>query len=90
MNDAMTPVDSEARERALDPSRSFIVQAPAGSQVIVRASTGAGVQVEAEGGLQAQKLDENSSGKITTRAAGPQSKTAVAENEQRFLLRGDG
>ena len=85
------PILLTGAEQAQGQMQGMIkVQAPAGSQVIVRASTGAGVQVEAEGGLQAQKLDENSSGKITTRAAGPQSKTAVAENEQRFLLRSDG
>ena len=66
------------------------VQAPAGSNVIVRASDGAGVKVDAEGGLQAQKPEENTSGKITTRVAGPQSKTTSPENEQRFILRGDG
>ena len=66
------------------------VQAPAGSSVIVRASTGAGVKIEADGGLQAQKPEENTSGKITTRVAGPQSKTTSPENEQRFILRGDG
>jgi uncharacterized protein (TIGR02302 family) len=58
--------------------------------VIVRASINAGVKVEAEGGLQTQKSDESNSGKITTRASAPQGKIAPAENEQRFILRGDG
>ena len=66
------------------------VQAPAGSNVIVRASTGAGVKVEAEGGLQTQKPDENTSGKITARADATQSKKTPPENEERFILRGDG
>ena len=66
------------------------VQAPAGSTVIIRASTNAGVKIETEGGLQAQKADESNSGKITTRAGVPPSKSASAEDEQRLILRGDG
>lgn len=66
------------------------VQAPAGSSVIIRASANAGVKIEVEGGLQAQKADESNSGKITTRASVPETKTVPTENEQRFILRGDG
>ena len=79
-----------AEAEQMSMQRPMRVQAPAGSSVIVRTSAGSGVKIEADGGLQAQKLDETSSGKITTRAALPPAKANVTENEQRFILRGDG
>ena len=65
------------------------VAAPASSNVIIRSSVASGVKIEIEGGLDAQKPDESASGKITTRAAGPQQNTKPSEDEQRFILRGD-
>ncbi|MDB5650437.1 MAG: hypothetical protein JWL62_1957 [Hyphomicrobiales bacterium] len=67
------------------------IQAPAGSNVIVRASAAAGVSATAEGGLQVPKPDETTAGKIATRADGPASTPAAASDEEhRWLLRGDG
>lgn len=67
------------------------VQAPAGSSIVVRASTAAGVTVEAEGGLQLPKPDEATAGKIATRADGSVPTPAMSSDEEhRWLLRGDG
>ncbi len=50
------------------------MQAPAGSNIVVRASASAGVTTEVEGGLQAPKTDEATLQKV---AAKPDEKVAV-------------
>ena len=60
------------------------MQAPAGSNIVVRASASAGVTTEIEGGLQARRPTRR-----------PHRKTAAkpgqsADTEQRYVLRGDG
>ena len=68
---------------------SIKIQAPANSNVIIRASSASGVKVETEGGLQAQKPDETGAGKMTVRVAAVQKNTTAQEDEQRFVLRAD-
>lgn len=67
------------------------VQAPAGSRIVVRASSSAGVTIETEGGLREPKPDETPAGKIATRAGSPAPVPATASDEEhRWLLNGDG
>ena len=75
--------------RAEQGQGSLKIQAPALSHVIIRASSASGVSVETEGGLQAQKPDDTSTGKLTVRVAPPQKTTPASEDEQRFVLRAD-
>ena len=66
-------------------------QAPAGSVIVVRASSQAGVTVQVEGGLQAVKPDETAAGKVAIRADAPPPRPAAASDEEhRWSLRGDG
>jgi uncharacterized protein (TIGR02302 family) len=60
------------------------VQAPAGSNIVVRASASAGVTTEVEGGLQVPKTDEATLQKAAAKTG------QAADTEQRYVLRGDG
>lgn len=69
-----------------------LVQAPAGSNVIVRASASARVAAEAEGGLQIVNPDDPNAPKPAANpAASPVAQRGqAADEERRFVLRTDG
>ncbi|MDB5643360.1 MAG: hypothetical protein JWN07_2677, partial [Hyphomicrobiales bacterium] len=67
------------------------VQAPAGSNIVVRASANAGVTSETEGGLQAPPKPDPAKPEEATAVQKPPAKaTQGADTEQRFVLRSDG
>ena len=66
------------------------VQAPAGSNIVVRASAHAGIVSEAEGGLQAPKPETARPGEAAVPPPPARAATQTADTEQRFVLRSDG
>ncbi len=70
--------------------RSRRVEAPVGSTVIVRASEGSSVTVEAEGSLVVPKVEEAPNAQQAGAPAGAKPATTVNEQENRWSLKGDG